>query len=173
MRVTAKLKILLWIVLLAIPVSNISALTFNELKQTPRITPEKLAAYFKDFAFKFHEEVQDPDVFLATKSGDCDDFATLAAAVLSKNGYTPKLVAIRMKGETHVVCYVAECKGYLDYNFRADSHPIIPCSGSLPEIAKKVAESFGRDWIATYEFTFRGGVKRLVDNILTNSGNKA
>ncbi len=153
--------------------SSASALTFNELKQTPSLTPEKFTSFFKDFAFKFHEEVQDHDVFLATKSGDCDDFATLAAAVLSKHGYTPRLVAIRMKGETHVVCYVPEVEGYLDYNFRGDSHPVIPCSPALPEIAKKVAQSFGRDWIATYEFTFRGGVKRLVDNILTNSGNKA
>src|SRR5256885_1966357 len=81
-----------------------NALTMRQLKDVPALTPEKFARCFADFEFKFHAEVQDHDVFLRTKSGDCDDFATVAAEVLALKGYTPHMIAIRMKGETHVIC---------------------------------------------------------------------
>ncbi|MDB6056511.1 MAG: hypothetical protein JWO95_355 [Verrucomicrobiales bacterium] len=146
------------------------AVTLSQLKNEPNLTPDQFAHYFSDFEFKFHAEVQDHDVFLRTKSGDCDDFATLAAEVLAKKGYTPRMIAIRMKGETHVVCYIKETESYLDYNTRKDAHPLVPCAGDITVIAKKVAESFGRDWVATYEFTYEDAqkVKRLVNNIIPN-----
>src|SRR5438067_937656 len=99
---------------------SVEALTMRQLKDASNLTPEKFAHYFSDFEFKFHAEVQDHDVFLRTKSGDCDDFATVAAEVLAEKGFTPRMIAVRMKGETHVICYVDEAKGYLDYNTRKD-----------------------------------------------------
>jgi hypothetical protein len=144
------------------------ALTLEQMRGMPNMTPDKFMKLFADFEFKFHEEVQDHRVFLATKSGDCDDFATLAADILRRHGYTPRMIAVRMKGETHVVCYIPETRSYLDYNFRKDPNPLIPSDGSLTDVARKVAQSFGRDWIATYEFTFRDGIKRLVNNIIPN-----
>jgi len=151
---------------------SVRALSLEELRKMPGITPEKFMQLFADFEFKFHEEVQEHEQFLNSKSGDCDDFSTLAADILVRNGYTPRLVAVRMKGETHVICYVEETKTYLDYNFRKERKPLIGSSGSLTDIARKVAQSFNRDWIATYEFTFRAGVKRLVDNIVPNKSAK-
>ncbi len=147
------------------------ALTMRQLKDIPNLTPEQLAHQFADFEFKFHAEVQDHDVFLRTKSGDCDDFATVAAEVLAGKGYTPRMIAVRMKGETHVICYVEETQSYLDYNTRKDQSPLVPCSPDITVIAKKVAASFGRDWVATYEFTYSEGekVKRLVNNIIPNT----
>jgi hypothetical protein len=147
------------------------ALTMVQLKSMQEITPEKLEQQFADFEFKFHAEVQDHDVFLRTKSGDCDDFATVAAEVLALKGYTPRMIAVRMKGETHVICYVEEAHGYLDYNTRKDAHPIVPCSPDITEIAHKVALSFGRDWVATYEFTYTESdkTKLLVNNIIPNN----
>jgi hypothetical protein len=155
---------------LLVSATETRGITVAELKKLPKLTPEKFASYFADFEFKFHAEVQDHNVFLSSKSGDCDDYATLAAEVLAKNGYTPRLIAIRMKGETHVVCYINETKSYLDYNYRMEKEKTIPCSNSITEIAAKVAKSFDRDWIATYQFTFNSteGVKRLVQNIITN-----
>jgi hypothetical protein len=146
------------------------AVTMRQLKDTRHLTPEQFAHQFADFEFKFHAEVQDHDVFLRTRSGDCDDFATVAAEVLTLNGYTPRMIAVRMKGETHVICYIEETKSYLDYNTRKDAHPLVPCSPDITVIAKKVAESFNRDWVATYEFTYNEGekVKRLVNNIIPN-----
>jgi hypothetical protein len=149
-----------------------SGLTVHELRSMPNLTPDRFMQLFSDFEFKFHEEVQDHETFLSTMSGDCDDFSTLAADVLSRHGYTPRLIAVRMKGETHVVCYIAETRSYLDYNFRKEKKPLISSPGSLTDVARKVAQSFNRDWIATYEFTFRAGVKRLVDNIVPNRNAK-
>jgi hypothetical protein len=144
------------------------AITMNEMRNAPSLTPEQFARYFSDFEFKFHEEVQTPEVFLKSKSGDCDDFGTVAAELLARRGYTPRLIAVRMKGETHVICYIKETKSYLDYNCRKDKNPLVPCSERITDIAQKVAESFGRDWIATYEFSYEDKTKRLVDNIVPN-----
>lgn len=153
-----------------ISVTSGQSITLDELRHVPKLTPEKFASYFDDFDFKFHADVQDHNVFLETKSGDCDDYATLAADVLGRNGYTTRLIAVRMLGETHVVCYVNETKSYLDYNFRKETVKTIPCKKSITEIARHVAKSFARDWIATYQFTFNAteGVKRLVQSIITN-----
>jgi hypothetical protein len=170
MRIFAKLFFSAFIFsFLFVSATQIQAITVSELKNIPKLTPEKFASYFADFEFKFHAEVQEHDAFLASKSGDCDDYATLAAEILGKNGYTTRLIAIRMKGETHVVCYINETKSYLDYNYRMDKKKTIPCSNAITEIAAKVAKSFDRDWIATYQFTFNPteGVKRLVQNIIT------
>lgn len=148
-----------------------TALTLEELHNDPKLTPEQFASYFSEFEFKFHPEVQNHTTFLGSRSGDCDDYATLAAEILGKKGYTTQLIAVRMKGETHVVCYINETKSYLDYNYRKGSSQLTPCSDSITEIAGKVAKSFERDWIATYQFTYSAleGVKRLVQNIITNS----
>lgn len=145
-----------------------NAATAKELRDGPRLTPEKFGALFSDFKFEFLEEVQEYDTFLARKSGDCDDYATLAAYVLRAHGYTPRLIAVRMKGETHVVCYIEETKSYLDYNLRKDGRRTVASNGSTTDVAKKVAKSFNRDWLACYEFTFSSGVKRLVRNIIPN-----
>lgn len=144
------------------------ALTADEIRAMPDLTPDKFAALFSDFKFHFYEEVQDFDSFLAKRVGDCDDYATLAADVLSKRGYTPRLIAVRMKGETHVVCYIEETGSYLDYNTRKDKQKLVKSSNVLTDIARSVADSFSKDWIATYEFTYskKEKVKRLVNRII-------
>ena len=65
-------------------VFSISAVTLDELRNTTDLTPQKFASFFSDFEFKFHAEIQAPEVFLATQSGDCDDYAILAATVLKE-----------------------------------------------------------------------------------------
>ena len=146
------------------------AVTMEELRALPHLTPVEFAHYFKDFEFKFHPEVQPHNQFLSTRSGDCDDYATVAADALERHGYTPRMIAIRMKGETHVVCYIEETHSYLDYNTRKDANPLVPCSPDITAIARNVAQGFGRDWVATYEFTYeeKESVKRLVDRIIPN-----
>lgn len=136
-------------------------------------TPEQFLRSFSDFKFKFHEKIQSPDVFLSSKSGDCDDFATLAAAALAQSGYETQLFAVRMKGETHVVCYVPKIQGYLDFNNRAAADPIVPTNGSTQDIASKVSASFNRKWIAAYEFSYRDNAKWLVSSIVQNAPARA
>ena len=131
-------------------------------------TPEQFARKFASFSYCFHAEIQDPQVFLTTKSGDCDDFATLAAATLAKSGYETQLWAVRMNGETHVVCYIPKIGGYLDYNNRAESNPVVSCDPSLKSIAGNVAASFHRNWVAAYEFSYHQKIKWLVNTIVLN-----
>lgn len=135
---------------------------------SPAETPEHFTHRFADFKFEFHAEVQPADVFLKTKKGDCDDFATVADDALTREGYTTHLIAVRMPGETHVVLYVDEVHGYLDYNYRKSRHPVLSCGSALPQIATKVAASFHLPWVAVYEFNFYNQMKHLVTDIVRN-----
>src|SRR5262245_41249938 len=101
--------------LLLFSATKTSALTLEELHTSPNLTPHNFSSFFANFKFAYRANVQKPVDFLAARSGDCDDFSTLAAAELAARGYAPRLIAVRMKGEVHVVCYIAESKGYLDY----------------------------------------------------------
>src|SRR5688572_28597629 len=169
MRFLSKISIVvLSLAGLCFSVVSSNAITVSQLRSIPKLTPETFASHFADFEFKFHDDVQNHDKFLTSKSGDCDDYATLAADILSRHGYTPRLIAVRMKGETHVVCYIEETKSYLDYNSRKDTKKLVPSGRVLTDIARSVADSFSKDWIATYEFTFskKEKVKRLVNQII-------
>ena len=146
-------------------VMSASAISLDQLERDPALTPDKFTAYFANFEFHFRGEVQEPKVFLASRSGDCDDFSTLAAMVLKSKGYTPRLVAVRMPGLVHVVCYIEETQSYLDYNYRS-SKRAIRCGPSLEAIAGQVAASYQTRWTSASEFTFQRGAKRLVATVL-------
>jgi hypothetical protein len=152
---------LLFCLLLAVQFQS-SAITVEDLKSIPNLTPQKFAACFSNFSFQYRAEVQAPDVFLATESGDCDDFATLAADVLKDKGYTPRLIAVRMTGLVHVVCYIEETHTYLDFNNRDVLRKTVSCGSNLNEIADKVAKSFDSRWTSASEFTYADRMKRLV-----------
>ena len=140
-------------------------LSIQDLRRRERLTPAEFAAHFRHFQFTFRKEVQRPEVFLASRSGDCDDFSTLAAAVLREKGYTPRLISVRMPGVTHVVCYIEETNSYLDYNNRATSDFLVPSANTLDAVAESVARSYGLPWSSASEFTFGDGKKRLVKTI--------
>jgi hypothetical protein len=141
------------------------ALTLAELRADPNLTPERLMAHFADFKFELGRQVRQPEAFLASRSGDCDDFATLAADVLSQKGYSTRLVVVHMSHDVHVVCYVAETNGYLDYNRRMQAAPLVNCKADLAAIAASVAQSFRSSWRSASEFTLRNGAKRFVSTV--------
>jgi len=128
-----------------------------ELKADHDLTPERLLKYFAPFRFQAGRSVRSPEEFLQRQCGDCDDFATLAAELLRERGYQTRLVAVFMPSEVHVVCYVAEIGGYLDFNRRREPAPIVKCDHELPAIAASVAHSFGHDWTSVSEYKFRNG----------------
>ena len=132
------------------------ALTLDRLRNDPNLTPERFGQYLRDFQFKLGEVRQAPKEFLAARSGDCDDFACLAAEVLREKKYTTRLVAVFMKDQTHVVCYVDEVHGYLDYNLRKEASALQPASAKLEDIADKVATYFRNPWRSASEFTYDG-----------------
>lgn len=144
------------------------AVTLDELQQFPGLTPRLFATFFSQFEFKYHNDVQPPEIFLASRSGDCDDYATLAATVLSTRGYTPRLVAVRMPKVVHVVCYIEEERCFLDYNNRSSAAGTIASGSSIDEIANSVAQAYGLKWNSASEFTFDGKAKRLVQTVLAH-----
>jgi hypothetical protein len=141
-------------------------LTLEEIRNASDLTPQKFASFFRDFEFRFRSEVQEPQVFLATESGDCDDYAILAAMILRERGYTPRLITVRMPNLVHVVCYIEETKSYLDYNNRNYFLRTVSCGNTLEEIAKKVAKASKLRWTSVSEFTYDAGVKRLVRTVV-------
>jgi hypothetical protein len=160
------MKPFLALAFLCLLISNSSAITLEQLRAVPDITPQNFSSHFSHFKFLFRANVQTPAEFLSTESGDCDDFSTLAATVMAARGYTPRLVAVRMKKEVHVICYINESSGYLDYNLRAKGGHV-PCGSDLALIADSVAKSFkNARWTSVSEFTFSAGVKRLVKTTL-------
>ena len=132
-------------------------LSLDQLVNEPNLTPEQFMHHFADFKFCLGDAVRKPETFLANKAGDCDDFATLAADILARKGYTTRLVVIHMQRDIHVVCYVNEIKGFLDYNHRQDKAPIIPSNGTLSDIGRKVAADFRSDWRTASEFVYLDG----------------
>lgn len=126
----------------------------NALARQTDLTPEKLIRSFATFAFELSAQPQDAEVFLQRKRGDCDDFAGLASRLLTDRGYKTRLVSVMLEQETHVVCYVEEARGYLDFNHRADDQPVIQSDGSLEDIAHKVAGDFRSQWLSASEFKY-------------------
>lgn len=143
----------------------LDAVTLEDLRQDPNLTPERFARYFRNFRYVFHEEIQSPEVFLATEAGDCDDYATLAADLFAARGFHPRLIAVRMPGVTHVVCYVTESGCYLDFNNRVYLSRTERSKPDLRSIAKKVAKSFDASWTSASEFTYGDGLKRMVATV--------
>jgi hypothetical protein len=143
-------------------VAETRGVTLEELHRDATLTPQTFARHFSKFRFVYNADVQKPESFLATQAGDCDDYATLASSELSARGYHCRLVAVRVPGLVHVICYVAEAHGYLDYNLRAKGSGLVSCGPELADIANIVAKSFKAQWTSVSEFTFSEGVKRLV-----------
>lgn len=136
-------------------VAPLAALTVDELLADPDLTPKRFANHFEDFTYEFIDYVQDPDVFLRTRTGDCDDYAVLASYVLGRKKFTPRLIHVRMVGRVpHAVCYVMESKAYLDYNNRRYAFNLERCGPTIREIATKVARSFEANWTSATEFTY-------------------
>jgi len=146
-------------------VSTAGAARVDDLMNQKDLTPESLARVFADFSFELAPKVQEPDAFLERKRGDCADFSSLTSTILAQHGYTTKLVVVMMGRQTHVVCYVKEAGGFLDYNHRADIHPIIPSDGSLEDIAGKVAADFHTPWRMASVFRYRKGLPVYLDSV--------
>src|SRR5258707_12534586 len=136
--------------------------TLAELRADSTLTPERFIKSFADFKFELSRTVRKPEDFLESKTGDCDDFATLAAELLHQKGYTTRLVAVYLPKDVHVLCYVAETNSYLDYNCRKERAPLVKCDDKLAAIASCVAESFRTQWRSVSEFTFHNGIRRFV-----------
>ncbi len=152
--------------MISIFICSSGAITLGDLRNDSNLTPQHFASFFSNFRYEYRAAVQPPEIFLATQSGDCDDYATLADMVLREKGYTTRLVTVRTKHVVHVVCYVKETQTYLDFNNRGCFRRTIHCGEELPAIASAVAKSLHEDWNSVTEFKFDAGLKRLVKTVL-------
>jgi len=148
-------------------VGGLNALTLDDLLSDPKMTPSKFAGLFRDFAFDMHPfDVQDPETFLATRTGDCIDYAVLANYVLSRNGFSTRLIRVEMVGKNigHAVCYVTQDRVYMDYNNRRFFFALVRSGPTIREIATKVAESFQAHWTFASEFAYdyNSNIKRVL-----------
>lgn len=133
----------------------LTAVTLNDLQSDAKMNAKRFASHFESFDFEPHDEVQSPDVFLASQKGDCDDYAILADFILKPRGFHTRLIHIRLVGlDAHAVCYVKENKGFLDYNLRMYVSSMERSGASLREIAEKVADMFQGNWSSVSEFTY-------------------
>lgn len=146
-------------------VAPLNGLTLDDLRNDPDLTPRKLMSRVARFRYELRAEVQKPEDFLASECGDCDDFAVLAATVLREKGYTPRLIAVRMPGLTHVICYIPQIGQYMDYNNRIYFRTLVKCKPDLNEIADRVSKSFDSSWTTTSEFLYTNQVKIMVKTI--------
>ena len=144
-----------------------------ELRNCKELTPESLMHYFSPFTFELGERRQDPAAFLRRRRGDCEDFAGLASLLLAERKYHPKIVVVMMTEQTHVVCYVPEAHGFLDFNHRADPHPIIPSTGTLEDIAGKTADYFRTPWCMASEIRYEGSDPVFLDVAFRKADNPA
>jgi hypothetical protein len=149
----------------ALAIGEVGGVTLEELRADSELTPKKLMSKCSRFKYELRGEVQKPETFLATETGDCDDFGILAAMVLREKGYTPRLIAVRMPGLTHVVCYIAETGSYMDYNNRMFMKSLVKSKPEIREIADRVAKSFDSSWTTASEFIYTNQVKILVKTV--------
>jgi hypothetical protein len=166
-----------WLILFASLIQYISApaVTLDELQADSKLNPKRFAKHFVHFKYLFNPEIQPPEQFLYTETGDCDDYATLADAVLRPKGFTTRLIHVQMPGIiAHCVCYVEEQKAYLDYNNRENLNKLERSGPSLREIAAKVAASFQANWTTATEFTYSPeGLKKQVAILVKTSSEQA
>ena len=153
--------------LLTLLAAEARALTLDELLSDPKMSPKKFAGLFGDFAFDVHPfDVQDPEIFLSTRTGDCIDYAVLADYVLKRNGYDTRLIRVEMVGKNmgHAVCYVTPDRVYMDYNNRHYYFALVRSGPTIREIATKVAASFDAHWTFASEFTYdyNTSIKKVV-----------
>ena len=71
---------------LALAAQPLCAVTLNDLLTDSPMTPKRFADYFEDFDFVLFDQVQDPEVFLRTERGNCQDYAILGDYVLTRRG---------------------------------------------------------------------------------------
>lgn len=139
----------------ALALVRLDAVTLADFLGDPALTPKKFAAAFETFEYEYHPEVKRPDLFLAERRGDCDDYAILADYVLRPRNFTTRVIHVRLVGRiAHAVCYVPEASAYLDYNNRKYILTLQRSGRTLRDIANKVADSFEANWTSVSEFTY-------------------
>ncbi len=89
------------------------------------------------------------------------DYTVLAADVLQTNGYTPRMVLVRMPGDSEDVCVVPEESAVIHVDGRSYLVRLVSSGSAIREVATSLAASLSLDWTSASEFTYSNGVMSL------------
>jgi chitodextrinase len=95
------------------------------------------------------------------------DYMVLADSVLSGQGYTNRLVLVRMPGiSSDDVCYVTPQSSFLFYDTTNQAFELEPSSSTIRQIATTLSTSLGQNWTSASEFAYSNGVSTILATVV-------
>ena len=95
------------------------------------------------------------------------DYMVLADAVLSNQGYTNRLVLVRMPGiPSDDVCYVTPQSSFLFYDTTNCAFALQPSNPSIRQIANTLSTWLGQNWTSASEFSYSNGVSSILATVV-------
>ncbi len=95
------------------------------------------------------------------------DYMVLADSVLSGQGYTNRLVLVRMPGiSSDDVCYVAAQNSYLFYDTTNRAFALLPSGSTIRQIAVNLSTALGQNWTSASEFGYSNGVSTILATVV-------
>lgn len=124
----------------AAPAPAWSAIRAVEDPQPGLNSPEDLARWLsREFSYTMTlpDGVHSPDATIASRSGDCDDFAILASDILTRMGVENRVLVIRFTGLSmaHAICIWREPNGL--YSFISNREICRTGKDSVEEAVRK------------------------------------
>lgn len=107
--------LLITMMLICVSTFSCGAQELGSVPSTVR-TPEQIVNWFSsefEYQMKMPDRPQSPEETLELRSGDCDDFAALAKAILEEQGIKSDIIIIKYRGLNimHAICMFKESNG--------------------------------------------------------------
>lgn len=95
------------------------------------------------------------------------DYMVLADYVLARQGYTNRLLLVRMPGiSSDDVCYVTNQNSFLFYDGANRAFALAPAGSTIRQIATALSTSLGQNWTSASEFTYSNGVTTILATVV-------
>jgi hypothetical protein len=95
------------------------------------------------------------------------DYMVLADAVLCGQGYTNRLLLVRMPGvNSDDVCYVTNQNSFLFYDATNRAFALEPSGSTIRQIATTLSTSLGQNWTSASEFAYSNGVTTILATVV-------
>jgi hypothetical protein len=95
------------------------------------------------------------------------DYMVLADAVLSGQGYTNRLILVRMPGISSAdVCYVTPESSFLYYDTTNCAFALQSSDPSIRQIAITLSTWLGQNWTSASEFAYSNGVSTILATVV-------
>jgi hypothetical protein len=95
------------------------------------------------------------------------DYMVLADSVLSGQGYTNRLLLVRMPGiSSDDVCYVTPQSSFLFYDSTNQAFALEPSGSTIRQIATTLSGSLGHNWTSASEFAYSNGVSTILATVV-------